>query len=159
MTLSTEKTSGSIIHENSAFAVIIPVYNHGSRLADVVEKARRLDLPVIVVDDGSTDGGPDSLNGVEGVEVLRHSVNRGKGAAILTGFRRAAEIADWAITIDADGQHHPEDAGVLNISILEVAEQAATPSEPQRARFMAKAMMPTLALSIKVPDIRSGLGS
>ena len=93
-----------------AFAVIIPVYNHGSTVVSVVEKALALHLPVIVVDDGSTDAGVERLENVDGVDVLHHDRNRGKGAAILTGFERALETADWAITLDADGQHDPEDA-------------------------------------------------
>ena len=44
---------------------------------------------------------------------LRHKQNLGKGAAILTGFAEAAAVADWAITIDADGQHYPQDAQKL----------------------------------------------
>jgi glycosyltransferase involved in cell wall biosynthesis len=52
---------------------------------------------------------------------LHHGNNRGKGAAILTGFVQAAQVADWAITIDADGQHDPQDA--LNL-ILAIPENA-----------------------------------
>lgn len=96
--------------EKQRFAVVIPVYNHGTTLDKVVADAGRLSLPVIVVDDGSTDGGAAALGERPGVEVIHHPENRGKGAALKTGFRRAAELADWAITMDADGQHHAEDA-------------------------------------------------
>ncbi len=47
---------------------------------------------------------------IQGVTVIRHPQNLGKGAALLTGFAAAAVIADFAITIDADGQHDPVDA-------------------------------------------------
>ena len=102
-------------HDNpmGSFAVIIPVYNHGSTVVSVVEKALELRLPVVVVDDGSTDGGVDRLESVEHVDVLRHGSNRGKGAALMTGFQKAAEMADWAIALDADGQHEPGDALAL----------------------------------------------
>ena len=93
-----------------AFAVVIPLYNHGPMIEDVVIDALKLDLPVIVVDDGSTDSGPERIKYLDGVHFLQHRENQGKGAAIMTGFDRAAEIADWAITIDADGQHQPKDA-------------------------------------------------
>jgi len=107
---SDNKNHNAAIRAKGVFAVIIPVYNHGPMIESVIEKALELALPVIVVDDGSTDSGCDCLKNVSGIQLLRHQENRGKGAAIATGFRRALEMADWAITFDADGQHHPEDA-------------------------------------------------
>jgi glycosyltransferase involved in cell wall biosynthesis len=92
------------------FAVLIPVYNHESRLRAVVESALRLRLPVYVIDDGSTDATPGILKSIPGITVLSHSKNLGKGAALMTGFMEAARTADFAITIDADGQHDPADA-------------------------------------------------
>ena len=92
------------------FAIVIPVYNHESMIESVIKQALKLDLPVIVVDDGSTDSSSDRIKSIDGIQFLCHRENRGKGAAIMTGFDRAAEIANWAITIDADGQHHPQDA-------------------------------------------------
>lgn len=99
--------------KNQSVVIVIPVYNHGPAVIDVVARACRLALPVIVMDDGSTDGGTEGLAEWPGVEVLRHPANRGKGAALLTAFARAAEKADWAITLDADGQHDPDDARKL----------------------------------------------
>jgi len=95
------------------FAVLIPVYNHAGGVVSVIERALALDLPVWVVDDGSTDGTAAGLARVGGITVLRHEKNRGKGAAILTGFEAMAEKADWAVTLDADGQHDPADVPVL----------------------------------------------
>jgi glycosyltransferase involved in cell wall biosynthesis len=91
-------------------ATVIPVYNHEKNIASVVEAARKLPWPLIVVDDGSTDGSYDRIKNISGIQIIRHAVNQGKGAAILTGFAAAAKSSDWVITIDADGQHHPEDA-------------------------------------------------
>ena len=96
--------------EPPRFAVVIPAYNHGDRVALVVTRTLDLGLPVIVVDDGSTDHTERVLQGVGGIEVLRHGTNRGKGAALLAGMHRAAAVADYAITIDADGQHDPAEA-------------------------------------------------
>jgi glycosyltransferase involved in cell wall biosynthesis len=98
---------------NGRFAVVIPVYNHGRTVKAVATAASALGWPVYVVDDGSTDGGDPSLESMANLCLLRHRVNRGKGAALMTGFRAAAEGADWAITLDADGQHFPEDAREL----------------------------------------------
>ena len=90
-------------------AIVIPAYNHGTQVREVVEKCLQFRLPVIVVDDGSTDSTSDVLASLSGVTVIRHKENQGKGASLLTGFSAALRFADWAITIDADGQHDPED--------------------------------------------------
>jgi glycosyltransferase involved in cell wall biosynthesis len=93
----------------SKVAIVIPAYNHGTRISDVVWKAVALDHPVFVVDDGSTDNSAEILSSMEGITVLSHSQNMGKGAALRTGFTAARRSCDWAITLDADGQHKPED--------------------------------------------------
>ncbi|MDR2548904.1 MAG: glycosyltransferase family 2 protein [Desulfobulbus sp.] len=90
-------------------AIVIPVYNHGPQVTEVIAAARLLGLPIFVVDDGSTDATAAVLAAQEEIVVLRHPANRGKGAALLTGFAAAASTCDWALTIDADGQHDPED--------------------------------------------------
>lgn len=95
------------------FAVLIPVFNHGRTLKAVAAAASALGWPVYVVDDGSTDGGDPDLESVADLHLLRHDLNLGKGAALMTGFRAAAENADWVITLDADGQHFPGDARAL----------------------------------------------
>lgn len=99
------------------FAVVIPVYNHAGSVAGVVRAARELGFPVIVVDDGSTDESAERVAGLRCVRLLQHDVNQGKGAALLTGFRCAVRMADWAITLDADGQHDPSDARGLIAAI------------------------------------------
>ena len=92
-------------------AVIIPVYNHEQRIGEVIRETMALGLPVIVVDDGSTDNTPGIIGKIEGISVIHHPANLGKGAALLSGFAAAVEHeCDWALTIDGDGQHRPEDA-------------------------------------------------
>jgi len=76
----------------------------------VVQEALQLGFPVFVVDDGSTDALTEELKPYKDIHRLRHAVNLGKGAALLTGFAEAAKVAEWAITMDADGQHRAEDA-------------------------------------------------
>lgn len=104
-------------------AVVIPVYNHGQRIAAVVQEARELELPIFVVDDGSTDDTAAQLANLSGITVLGHEVNQGKGAALLTGFTAAAATCDYALTIDADGQHRPADGRAL----LTLAGQGGRP--------------------------------
>ncbi len=91
------------------YAIIIPVFNHGRQVLEVVEKALQFGQPVIVVDDGSTDATAQILASFSSLIVIRHKKNLGKGASLLTGFAEASRFADWAITIDGDGQHDPED--------------------------------------------------
>lgn len=91
-------------------AVVIPVFNHEGKVTQVVREALKLQMPLFVIDDGSTDSTYDRIKDIPSVTIIRHRINRGKGATILTGFAAAAPVADWVITMDADGQHHPEDA-------------------------------------------------
>ena len=85
---------------------LIPGYNEAARIGTVVLSARE-HLPVLVVDDGSTDTTADRAREA-GATVLRQEPNQGKGAALRTGFRRALEDgADAILTLDADGQHDP----------------------------------------------------
>ena len=90
-------------------AIVIPAYNHGRQLREVLDKALRFGFPVFVVDDGSTDSTLQILTSLSHVTVIRHEKNLGKGASLLSGFTSALKVADYAITIDADGQHNPDD--------------------------------------------------
>lgn len=88
-------------------AVIIPALNAQRTLPKVAVDARVQHEPVIVIDDGSTDSTGAVARAV-GATVLRHDVNRGKGAALKTGFAWALEQGyEGVITLDADGQHLP----------------------------------------------------
>jgi glycosyltransferase involved in cell wall biosynthesis len=96
---------------DASFAFVIPVYNHARNVGQVVAAVVASGAPVFVVDDGSTDGSGEAAAAVAGARLLRHEVNRGKGAAILTGLAAAqASGARFAITVDADGQHRPDEA-------------------------------------------------
>lgn len=99
------------------FSLVIPVYNHERTVADVVQRTLALELPVLVVDDGSTDATYDRIKDIAGIRILRHRSNRGKGAALMTGFLQAEKTSAWAITLDADGQHDPRDAAALVAAI------------------------------------------
>ncbi len=100
-------------------AVVIPAYNHGRQLRDVLAKTLRFGFPVFVVDDGSTDSTPEMLALSPQVTVIRHEMNQGKGAALLDGFSLAIKVADYAITLDADGQHNPDDIPSLVQAVKE----------------------------------------
>ena len=86
---------------------IIPCYNESERIAGVVSGALRSLPLVIVVDDCSSDG-TSRAAAEAGASVLRHETNRGKGAALKTGFAEAARLGfEAAVTLDGDGQHDP----------------------------------------------------
>ncbi len=101
------------------FAFVIPVYNHERDVVQVIQKSLVYHIPVIVVNDGSSDGTSRALEELSGFTLINHPVNRGKGAALISGFQEAQKVADWAITIDADGQHDPDDARNLMESAAE----------------------------------------
>lgn len=85
---------------------LIPAYNEAERIVAVIE-ATRAQLPVLVVDDGSTDDTARLAEGA-GATVLRQVPNQGKGAALRAGFRWAlAHGYDAVVMLDADGQHDP----------------------------------------------------
>ncbi len=87
---------------------LIPAYNESHRIGRVIREARNY-LPVLVVDDGSSDRTADSARQA-GALVMRMSPNQGKGAALRAGFRHALETGCPAVlTLDADGQHDPDD--------------------------------------------------
>ncbi len=89
--------------------LVIPAYNEALAIGDVLARCVPIAPRIIVVDDGSNDGTWPVI-AAHPVIALRHSTNRGKAAALRTGINQALEAgADRVITLDADGQHRPED--------------------------------------------------
>ena len=107
-------------------SIIIPVYNEIKTLNEILVQVRavelRLEKEIILVDDFSTDGTRDILKQIEDlddplVRVFYHSVNRGKGAALRTGFQNAT--GDLTIIQDADLEYDPQDYPKLIQPIIE----------------------------------------
>lgn len=85
--------------------ILIPAYNAAKTILPVVRESLEHGLPVVLVDDGSTDSTSALVAGLP-VTLLQHQQNRGKGAALKTGFAWAVKSGfDAVVTIDADGQH------------------------------------------------------
>ena len=100
-------------------AAVIPCLNEGTGIAALVSALRRQVPVVLVVDDGSTDETALLASGA-GAMVIRHERNRGKGAALRSGLSQLIKQGfEWAVTLDGDGQHAPEDLPAL----LRCAEQ------------------------------------
>jgi glycosyltransferase involved in cell wall biosynthesis len=101
--------------------VVVPALDAMDTVDQVLDDLfASLRCPIIVVDDGSTDGTQDRAR-ARGARVVRHAHNRGKGAAIVSGLREAARRGfDVAVTADADGQH----PGISARSVLECANGA-----------------------------------
>lgn len=92
-------------------ALIVPLYNEGTVIHDVITRVKPIFPHIICVDDGSNDNS-SYIAFQAGATVLRHSINLGQGAALQTGFCWFISQTNlrFAITFDADGQHRPQDA-------------------------------------------------
>jgi glycosyltransferase involved in cell wall biosynthesis len=151
---------------DSQIAVVIPAYQAAATIAAVVARTVRT-VPgaiVYVVDDGSHDGTEDAGRKT-GATVLVHARNRGKGAALATGIAAALEHRAGAIvTLDADGQHPPEDIPRLVAPIgagesdLVLGARARTPAMPFGRRctnWLSAALASRIARG-PVPDAQTG---
>ena len=153
-------------------AVVVPAYQVAATIRDVVVRIRHAvpDANMYVVDDGSTDGTAAAAReqGARtgaGAVVLVHRHNHGKGAALRTGIERAlADGARVIVTIDADGQHAPEDIPRL-VEPIQSGEADLVLGARGRGRTMPLARRCTNWLSaalasrvggVRVPDAQTG---
>ncbi|GAB5402581.1 MAG: glycosyltransferase family 2 protein [Aureliella sp.] len=110
------------IPDGFRLSVVIPVFNEVNTVLDVVERVRRTELPmeIILVDDGSEDGTREKLETLktaDDIRVILHEKNRGKGAALRTGFEHAT--GDAVVVQDADLEYDPDDFRFLIQPIVE----------------------------------------
>jgi len=118
--------------------LVIPLYNHAETVDSVVRNGLATGYTVLVVDDGSTDDGFERIAELDCLK-LKLTPNRGKGVAILAAARFAADNNFHAIvTLDADGQHDPLEAGKL----IREAEKKASPTIIIGARQMIQDSVP-----------------
>lgn len=151
--------------ENLRLSVIIPAYNEGNGIAVVVSNIRavleKMDSPfeILVVDDGSKDATAENA-GKAGARVIRHPYNIGNGAAVKTGIRHAR--GSILVTIDADGQHNPEDIPLLvnRIGPYDMVVGSRNSSSDTAAhRDLANMVFNSLASYVsgrKIEDLTSG---
>ena len=145
----------------STVSVVIPAYNEGPAIADVVARLRQA-APwheIIVVDDGSADD-TGARAQAAGALVVRHPYNKGNGAAVKSGIRRAA--GDYVLIIDGDGQHPPEDAVRLASRLGEydlVIGARSSNTQATTGRRAGNAALNGLAAYLtgrQIPDLTSG---
>ncbi len=150
--------------------LVVPHYNHHELLSVVLDGLESLQLPLILIDDGSDDNSFSTVQSLtvdaDNVELLRHPLNRGKGAAVCSGLRHARlNQYTHAIQVDADGQHNIDDVSRL----LELAQQhpnAIISGLPQfdkdipRSRYYGRMLTHSLivleTLSLRVRDAMCG---
>jgi len=104
---------------NDDIVVLVPAYREELTIASVVMLAKKHASRVIVIDDGSPDRTRE-LAEMAGAEVISHEVNKGKAAALMTGFARARQLAPkCTVTLDGDGQMDPALIPVVSKPVLE----------------------------------------
>ena len=145
---------------------VVPVYNNGGTVKDVALGCRKQLEHVLVVDDGSTDVDVSALFADTDIEVLTHSENRGKGAALLSALDYLQKRSgQWMICVDADGQHNPDDLplffpiiGKNPSSIVVGARDFSVPNVPGGSKFGRKFSNFWIKLEsgISVSDSQSG---
>jgi glycosyltransferase involved in cell wall biosynthesis len=119
-TQQSERRNG-LATQKVAISVVIPVYNEATTIGRVIERVINcgFDVEVIVVDDGSTDGTREYLQHFlhPRVRILYHEVNRGKGAALRSGF--AAATRPYVCVQDADLEYDPADFAAMLPPLLD----------------------------------------
>lgn len=155
---------------DASLTIVIPCYNEEENLPGflpgLLEFARERGYRVIAVDDGSRDRTRELLReygeSCPHLEVIRHKLNRGYGAAIKAGLR--AVKTEFAVTIDADGQHRPEDAEKCFRHICEsdadLVVGVRTNNESGSYRTLGKWVIRAFAgtlLKLPVRDLNSGM--
>jgi glycosyltransferase involved in cell wall biosynthesis len=149
------------VADPSAVSIVIPAFNEGPSIADVVSalKAATAWHEIIVVDDGSHDDTAARAR-TAGACVIRHPYNKGNGAAVKSGIRSAT--GEFVLIMDGDGQHRPEDAQRLVSKLgeydLVIGSRSASTQATQARRFGNSALngLASYLTGRSIPDLTSG---
>ena len=153
--------SASRVADPSAVSIVIPAYNEADAIAAVVGALRAAAAwhEIIVVDDGSKDA-TSATASAAGATVVTHPYNKGNGAAVKSGIRRAS--GEFVLIVDGDGQHRPEDARRLVSRLgeydLVVGARAASTQATHARRFGNNALnwLASYLTGREIPDLTSG---
>jgi len=154
--------------ESIKTCIVIPVFNEAAVIRDVLEGVKKYGWSqILVVDDASGDKTSEEAGKVSGVQVFRHKVNRGKGAATKTGIE-AAKLLNAAVivTMDGDGQHDPGDieklarpifAGKYDVALgTRLKSHQGMPKRKVLANYIGN-ILTWLLYGIWVTDSQSGM--
>lgn len=130
-------------------SIIIPAYNERNTIEEILDRVEKAPMPgwereIIVVDDGSRDGTRDILAARQGIQVILHEKNGGKGTAVRTGIARAA--GTHVLIQDADLEYDPEDLGALLAEIDAGRADVVYGSRNLRPREREGAYIPRLGV-------------
>ncbi|MHC1680317.1 MAG: glycosyltransferase family 2 protein [Methanomassiliicoccales archaeon] len=153
-------------HQKKDVVVLIPAFNEELTISMVVTLSKRHSDQVIVIDDGSSDRTRE-LATEAGAEVISHTVNKGKAAAMMTGFARARELNPLVtVMIDADGQMDPDLIPNVSAPVLQGVADLVIGSRyigtvtdtPKHRRVGQKVLnkATTIGSSVEVTDSQSG---
>lgn len=146
--------------------VIIPTYNNGKTLEQVIRGVERYTNDVIIVNDGSTDETSQILERFSSHTIVNIPTNRGKGNALREGFQKAISMGfRYAITLDSDGQHFPDDIPAFVAllsehpgSLIIGARNMSQENVPSGSSFGHKFSIFWFKVEtgLKVPDVQTG---
>jgi glycosyltransferase involved in cell wall biosynthesis len=149
------------VADPSSVSIVIPALNEEASIGGVVATLRGAApwLEILVIDDGSTDATANRAEAA-GATVIRHPYNKGNGAAVKSGIRRAA--GEYVLVLDADGQHPPVDALRIVARLGEydlVIGARADETQATAARRAGNALLNDVASFLtgrSIPDLTSG---
>lgn len=148
--------------------LIVPLYNEGQVVQDVVREARAIFPKIVCVDDGSSDNSVAEAR-AGGAHIVQHPINLGQGAALQTGLRYALQDprASWFVTFDSDGQHRVEDAArmvdMLRAGALDVVLGSRFLNATVEAGFLKRVVLRVavsferITTGMRVTDTHNGL--
>jgi glycosyltransferase involved in cell wall biosynthesis len=155
--------------ETTTLSVVIPAYNEAQTIRQVIERVRNcgIDCEIIVVDDGSRDGTRELLQSMAAdprLKIVMHQGNRGKGAALKTGFEQAS--GQFVVIQDADLEYDPRDfekllvvltdgeADIVYGSRFSVTEQRVSPAWHQAGNQLIT-WLSNLATGLRLSDVET----
>lgn len=154
-------SKGSLVADPASTSIVVPAFNEEAAIGPLVERLREAGAwhEILVVDDGSTDAtGPRAQ--AAGATLVRHPYNKGNGAAVKSGIRKAT--GEFILIIDGDGQHRTNDAARLVARLGEydlVIGARSTSTHATQARLVGNSALNWLASYMtgrRVPDLTSG---
>jgi glycosyltransferase involved in cell wall biosynthesis len=151
---------------HSEYCVLIPTYNNDQTLKDVVLRVQSITNDIIIINDGSTDKTSEILASFKNITLINHETNFGKGKALSSGFEEAINQGyKYAISIDSDGQHYPEDIPLFLERMNQIpnhlligARQLKEAGQPGKNSFANKIsnFWFTVETGLNLPDTQSG---